>query len=52
MQNIGAQGQEGHEEGGAVQMSAANGSMELGTVNRRIMDTNKSDLVSHGQEDS
>ena len=46
MQNFGANGEDGNEEGQA-QMSAANGSMDRGQVGRRIMETSKSELVSH-----
>lgn len=51
MQNFGAQNEDGNEEG-AAQMSAANGSINRSQVGRRIVETSKSELVSHAQEES
>ena len=54
MQNFGQyrNSEDGNEEGGAAQVSAAHGSMDKGHVGRRGMETSKSDRFSHAQEES
>ena len=51
MQNFNERNGEGNDEGGA-HGSAADGSMEKGHVGRRVLDSSKSEMISHPQEET